>query len=105
MTSAITGSACTPYGFHWARDTHALAVSTGSALVKTGGDTWFFVTVDYAFGHAMESDASSVIEARGGKVLGHVLIPSTRRTSRHFSCRRKARRRKLSASPTEAQTQ
>ncbi len=74
-TSAITGSACTPYGFHWAFDTHALAVSTGGALVKTGGDTWYFITVDYAFGHALEKDTSSVIEANGGKVLGHVLYP------------------------------
>src|SRR6202021_2910925 len=74
-TSAISGSACTPYGFHWAFDTHALAVSTGGALVKTGGDTWYFVTVDYAFGHALEKDTSAVIEADGGKVLGHVLYP------------------------------
>ncbi len=72
-TSAISGSACTPYGFHWAFDTHALAVSTGGALVKTGGDTWFFVTVDYAFGHALEKDTSDVIKADGGKVLGSVL--------------------------------
>jgi branched-chain amino acid transport system substrate-binding protein len=75
VTSAITGSACTPYGFHWALDTHAQAVSTGGALVKTGGDTWYFITVDYAFGHALEKDASAVIEANGGKVLGHVLHP------------------------------
>jgi branched-chain amino acid transport system substrate-binding protein len=75
VTSAITGAACMPYGFLWARDTHALAVSTGGALVKTGGDTWYFITVDYAFGHAMEEDASRVIEAGGGKVLGHVLYP------------------------------
>ena len=74
-TSAISGSACTPYGFHWTFDTHALAVSTGGALVKTGGDTWYFVTVDYAFGHALEKDTSAVIEADGGKVLGHVLYP------------------------------
>jgi branched-chain amino acid transport system substrate-binding protein len=74
-TSAISGSACTPYGFHWAFDTHALAVSTGGALVKTGGDTWYFVTVDYAFGHALEKDTSAVIEANGGNVLGHVLYP------------------------------
>jgi branched-chain amino acid transport system substrate-binding protein len=74
-TSAISGSACTPYGFHWAFDTHALAVSTGGALVKTGGDTWFFVTVDYAFGHALEKDTSDVIKADGGQVLGHVLYP------------------------------
>ena len=74
-TSAITGAACTPYGFHWADDTHALAVSTGGALVKTGADSWFFITVDYAFGHALEEDTSEVIAASGGKVLGHVLYP------------------------------
>jgi branched-chain amino acid transport system substrate-binding protein len=74
-TSAISGSACTPYGFHWAFDTHALAVSTGGALVKTGGDTWFFVTVDYAFGHALEKDTSGIIKASGGQVIGSVLYP------------------------------
>jgi branched-chain amino acid transport system substrate-binding protein len=74
-TSAISGSACTPYGFHWAFDTHALAVSTGGALVKTGGDTWFFVTVDYAFGHALEKDTSDIIKASGGQVTGSVLYP------------------------------
>ena len=74
-TSALTGSACAPYGFQWAFDTHALAVSTGGALVKTGADTWYFITVDYAFGHALEKDASDVITASGGKVLGHVLYP------------------------------
>jgi branched-chain amino acid transport system substrate-binding protein len=74
-TSALTGAACTPYGFHWAYDTHALAVSTGGALVKTGADTWFFITADYAAGHALEKDASEVITASGGKVLGHVLYP------------------------------
>ena len=74
-TSDLTGKACTAYGFHWAYDTHALAVSTGGALVKTGGDTWYFITVDYAFGHALEKDTSAVIEADGGKVLGHVLYP------------------------------
>src|SRR3984957_19354227 len=74
-TSALTGAACTPYGFHWAYDTHALAVSTGGALVKTGADTWFFITVDYAAGHAMEKDTSEVITASGGKVLGQVLHP------------------------------
>src|SRR5208282_5317144 len=68
-------AACTPYGFHWAYDTHALAVSTGGALVKTGGDSWFFITTDYAAGHALEKDASDVIAASGGKVLGHVLYP------------------------------
>ena len=74
-SSAITGAACTPYGFHWAYDTHALAVSTGGALVKAGGNSWYFITVDYAFGHALEKDTSTVITAAGGKVLGHVLYP------------------------------
>jgi branched-chain amino acid transport system substrate-binding protein len=74
-TSALTGPACTPYGFHWAYDTHALAVSTGGALVKAGADTWFFITVDYAAGHAQEKDASEIITSSGGKVLGHVLFP------------------------------
>src|SRR6202451_3018074 len=74
-TSRITGDACTPYGFHWAFDTHALAVGTGGALVKAGGDTWFFLTADYAFGYALEKDTTEVIEANGGKVLGSVRVP------------------------------
>ena len=74
-TPALTGPACTPYGFHWAYDSHALAVSTAGALVKSGADTWFFITVDYAAGHAGEKDVSDVVTASGGKVLGHVLFP------------------------------
>jgi branched-chain amino acid transport system substrate-binding protein len=74
-TSAITGSACSPYGFHWAFDTHALAVGTGGALVKTGGDTWFFLTADYAFGYALEKDTSDIVTANGGKVVGSVRVP------------------------------
>jgi branched-chain amino acid transport system substrate-binding protein len=74
-TSRITGDACTPYGFHWAFDTHALAVGTGGALVKAGGDTWFFMTADYAFGYALEKDTTEIVEANGGKVLGSVRIP------------------------------
>src|ERR1700732_4966746 len=74
-TSRITGDACTPYGFHWAFDTHALAVGTGGALVKAGGDTWFFMTADYAFGYALEKDTSEIVVANGGKVLGSVRIP------------------------------
>ncbi len=74
-TSRITGDACTPYGFHWTHDTHALGVGTGGALVQAGGDTWFFLTVDYAFGYALEKDTSEIITARGGKVLGSVRTP------------------------------
>jgi branched-chain amino acid transport system substrate-binding protein len=74
-TSRITGDACTPYGFHWAFDTHALAVGTGGALTKAGGDSWFFLTADYAFGYSLEKDTSDVVIANGGKVLGSVRIP------------------------------
>src|SRR3954468_21192831 len=74
-TSRLTGDACHPYGFHWAYDTHALAVGTGGALVKAGGDSWFFLTADYAFGYALEKDTSEIVTANGGKVLGAVRIP------------------------------
>src|SRR6201995_1966769 len=74
-TSRITGDACTPYSFHWAYDTRALAVGTGGALVKSGGDTWFFLTADYAFGYALEKDTSEIVTASGGKVLGSVRVP------------------------------
>src|SRR5712675_2068356 len=74
-TSRITGDACTPYGFHWAYDTHALAVGTGGALVQAGGDTWFFMTADYAFGYALEKDTGDLVKEKGGKVLGAVRIP------------------------------
>lgn len=74
-SSRITGDACTPYGFHWAFDTHALAVGTGGALTKAGGDTWFFLTADYAFGYSLEEDTAAVVKANGGKVLGSVRHP------------------------------
>ena len=74
-TTALTQKACTPYGFHWAYDTHALAVGTGGALVETGGDTWFFLTADYAFGYALEADTSKYVQSKGGKVLGSVRHP------------------------------
>jgi branched-chain amino acid transport system substrate-binding protein len=74
-TSRITGDACTPYSFHWAYDTRALAVGTGGALTKAGGDSWFFLTADYAFGYALEKDTSDVVAANGGKVLGSVRVP------------------------------
>src|SRR6201993_5172826 len=74
-TSRITGDACTPYGFHWAYDTRALAVGTGGALAKAGGDTWFFMTADYAFGYSLEKDTSDIVKENGGKVVGSVRIP------------------------------
>jgi len=74
-SSRLTGDACTPYSFHWAYDTHALAVGTGGALVEAGGNTWFFLTADYAFGYALEKDTTDIVTAKGGKVLGSVRIP------------------------------
>ncbi|WP_019997502.1 ABC transporter substrate-binding protein [Aureimonas ureilytica] len=74
-TSDLTGKACSPYGFHWAYDTHALAVGTGGALVKQGGDSWFFLTADYAFGYSLEEQTSNFVKASGGKVLGSVRHP------------------------------
>src|SRR3984893_16713249 len=74
-TSRITGDACTPYGFHWAFDTHALAVGTGGALGQAGGDRWVFLTAYYAFGYALEKDTSEIVTANGGKVVGSVRIP------------------------------
>src|SRR5246500_3071494 len=74
-TSRITGDACTPYGFHWAHDTHALAVGTGGALTEQGGNTWFFLTADYAFGYALEKDTTDIVTSKGGKVLGSVRVP------------------------------
>jgi branched-chain amino acid transport system substrate-binding protein len=81
MITHSTGSAdfhgkfCNPYAIQWVFDTHALAVGTAQEVVKRGGDSWFFITDDYAFGHSLERDASAVITANGGKVLGSVKPP------------------------------
>jgi branched-chain amino acid transport system substrate-binding protein len=74
-SSDLTGSKCNANTVHWTYDTWMLANGTGKALVKTGGDSWFFLTADYAFGHALERDTSAVVEANGGKVLGKVRHP------------------------------
>ena len=74
-SSDLTGKACNPNTIHWAYDTYALANGTGKAVVKSGGDSWFFVTADYAFGHALQRDTTAVIEANGGKVLGSANVP------------------------------
>jgi branched-chain amino acid transport system substrate-binding protein len=74
-SSDLTGKACSPNTVHWTYDTWALANGTGSAIVKTGGDSWFFLTSDYAFGHALERDTAAVVEKLGGKVLGKVRHP------------------------------
>ena len=74
-SSDLTGSQCSPNTVHWVYDTYMLANGTGKALVKSGGDTWFFLTADYAFGQALERDTSAVVTANGGKVLGGVKHP------------------------------
>jgi branched-chain amino acid transport system substrate-binding protein len=74
-TADFHGKFCSPYAMQWVFDTHALAVGTAQAVVKRGGDTWFFLTADYAFGHALERDATKVITDNGGKVIGSVAHP------------------------------
>jgi branched-chain amino acid transport system substrate-binding protein len=74
-TADLSGKACTPNTVHWTYDTWALANGTGNAIVKTGGDSWFFLTADYAFGHALERDTSAVVEKAGGKIVGKVRHP------------------------------
>ncbi|MFG1346629.1 ABC transporter substrate-binding protein [Xanthobacter autotrophicus DSM 431] len=74
-SSDITGKACSPNTIQWTYDTYALSKGTGGALTRAGGDKWFFITADYAFGQAMERDTSRFVEAAGGKVLGRVRAP------------------------------
>jgi branched-chain amino acid transport system substrate-binding protein len=73
--SDLTGPKCNANTVHWTYDTWMLANGTGKAIVKTGGDTWFFLTADYAFGHALERDTTAAVQAAGGKVLGGVKHP------------------------------
>jgi branched-chain amino acid transport system substrate-binding protein len=73
--SDLTGAKCSPNTVHWTYDTWALANGTGKAVVQTGGNTWFFLTADYAFGHALERDTAAVVETNGGKVVGKVRHP------------------------------
>src|SRR4029077_9142122 len=73
--SDLTGPKCNANTVHWTYDTWMLANGTGKAIVKTGGDTWFFLTADYAFGHALERDTAAGVEKNGGKVVGKVRHP------------------------------
>ena len=74
-TSDLTGKACSPNTVHWTYDTWMLAKSNGGATVRAGGDTWYFITADYAFGHALERDTANFVRAQGGRVLGSVRTP------------------------------
>jgi branched-chain amino acid transport system substrate-binding protein len=75
-TAGLTGKACSPTGIHWTWDTYAAAASTGRAIVDDGGKSWFFLTADYAFGHAMEADVARIVKEQGGKVAGGVRHPT-----------------------------
>jgi branched-chain amino acid transport system substrate-binding protein len=74
-TSDLTGAACAPNTIHWTYDTYMLANGTGAALARAGGDTWFFITADYAFGHALQRDTTTFVERAGGRVLGAARYP------------------------------
>jgi branched-chain amino acid transport system substrate-binding protein len=74
-SSDITGAKCSPYAAHWTFDTYALAHVVGAAVVKGGGDSWFFLTADYAFGYALERDTAAVVQQSGGKIVGSVRTP------------------------------
>jgi branched-chain amino acid transport system substrate-binding protein len=74
-TTALTNEQCSPYGFHWTYDTYAVSHGTAAAVVKAGGSSWFMLASDYAFGHQLQKDATDVVEANGGKVVGSVRHP------------------------------
>jgi branched-chain amino acid transport system substrate-binding protein len=94
-TSDLTGPKCSPNTVHWTYDTWMLAHGTGGALVKTGGDTWFFLTADYAFGHALERDTTAVVTAAGGKVLGSVNVPLNNQDFSSFLLQAQASKAKI----------
>jgi branched-chain amino acid transport system substrate-binding protein len=94
-TSDLTGPKCSPNTVHWTYDTWMLANGTAKAVVKTGGDTWFFLTADYAFGHALERDTTAVVLANGGKVLGSVSVPLNNQDFSSFLLQAQASKAKI----------
>jgi branched-chain amino acid transport system substrate-binding protein len=74
-SSDLTGKSCSPTSVHWTYDTYALAETAGKAMIQQGGDSWFFITADYAFGHALERDTAAIVKANGGTVVGAVRHP------------------------------
>jgi branched-chain amino acid transport system substrate-binding protein len=91
----LTGPACSETGAHWTYDTYALAKVTGGAIVKGGGDSWFFLTADYAFGHALERDVTAVVTAAGGKVVGGVKHPLSTQDFSSFLLQAQASKAKI----------
>ena len=94
-SSDLTGKACSPNTIHWTYDTWMLANGTGGAVVKTGGDSWFFITADYAFGHALERDTEAVVLKNGGKVLGKVRVPLNNQDFSSFLLQAQASKAKI----------
>ncbi len=94
-SSDLTGKACSPNTVHWTYDTWMLAHGTGGSIVKTGGDTWFFITADYAFGHALERDTADVVKAAGGKVIGDVKVPLSTQDFSSFLLQAQASKAKI----------
>ena len=94
-TADLTGKACTPNTIHWLYDTWMLANGTGTAVVKTGGSSWFFLTADYAFGHALERDTEAVVTKNGGKVLGKVRHPLANQDFSSFLLQAQASKAKI----------
>ena len=94
-TADLTGKACTPNTIHWLYDTWMLANGTGTAVVKTGGTSWFFLTADYAFGHALERDTEAVVTKNGGKVLGKVRHPLANQDFSSFLLQAQASKAKI----------
>ena len=96
-TADLTGKACSPVGVHWTWDTYAFAASSAKSIVQRGGDSWFFLTADFAFGHAMQRDATRFIEAAGGKVVGGVSHPLTNADFASFLLQAQSSRAKVVA--------
>jgi branched-chain amino acid transport system substrate-binding protein len=96
-TSDLTGKACNANTIHWTYDTYALAKSTGTAMTKKGGDTWFFITADYAFGAALQRDTTAAVEKAGGKVVGGVRHPLNNADFSSFLLQAQASRAKVVA--------
>ncbi len=104
-TVDLTGSQCSPNTVQWTYDVYMLAKSTGGAMVKAGGDSWYFVTADYVFGQQLASEASKFVKEAGGKVLGEARYPfPAPPTSRPSCCRRRPRAPRCSAWPMPART-
>jgi branched-chain amino acid transport system substrate-binding protein len=94
-SSDLTGSKCSPNTIHWVYDTWMLANGTGTAVVKQGGTSWFFITADYAFGHALERDTASAVEKAGGKVVGNVNVPLNNQDFSSFLLQAQASKAKI----------